>query len=118
MEMKNTYEYKTTRGASVKVTIEEVKEELENDGIKFNGKPELKVTEFVLNGKAFDAKIGSCQYVGLLTFKFNGKDAAVEQSEEIKADIKEYYSSKIKAAFKADDEYREHVAMVNRAMNK
>lgn len=116
--MEKTYEWKTAKGAAVKMEVSSVSEKITTaDGIEINSKPEIKITNLTVNETKYDASFGHMENAKRAMFKVGTQQAAVEIPESIIADI---YAEKIaatNAATAAEAEYQQHVANVYRKMN-
>lgn len=112
-----TYRWTTNKGAAVKMTVANVTEQLENDGIQYNSKPEIKITSLTINGTSYNASFGHCANLGKAMFKVGTQQAAVEIPEEIYNSIYAAQKAAITQAIKTENEYQQHVASVNAKLN-
>ena len=116
--MTKTYEWKTAKGAAVKMEVSKIAEEITTaDGIKVTSKPETKITSLTVNGTKYNASFGYMENSKRAMFKVGTQQAAVEIPEEILNDI---YAEQIEAANKAavaEIEYQKETAAIYRKLN-
>ena len=116
--MSKTYEWKTAKGAAVKMEVSSISEKIINaDGIEVNSKPEIKITGLTVNGTKYDASFGHMENAKRAMFRIGTQQAAVEIPEAILSDI---YAEKVAAtnsATAADIKYQAETANIYRKMN-
>ena len=109
-----TYEWKTARGANVKIEVSQSHREMTSDGFEIT-RVGVKLESFTVNGTEYRGQVDYRDGKDYIIFKVNGQQAGVEIPEEIYDDMMAETREREAAAREVNEQYYREQAILDRA---